>query len=160
MSILETKVGNLRPRYLAKFDPLFKEITQFGGGADEDRYVTGKSFSSAYQFYTYGFFLGISIGKKVEILKADDTRDFWELVNWQPTELRDQLIACAIAKGDFDMFSTQFMDETEIQAAARNIRDTIESYANAGFDKVADSFQEDPSLRQDDQFFLRLLAGK
>ena len=157
MNILEAKIGNLSPRYLAKYDPIVQSVTQFGGGADSDRYITGKSFSNAYELYIYCFFLGLSSGESYTVLKEDEMKSFWELSNWKPTELRDQLLACAIAKSDFDMFRTQFMDESEMQVEVRKLRLVIEGYANAGFSIIAESFLDDPALNEDDYFFLSQL---
>lgn len=157
MNILEAKIGNISPRYLARYDPIVQSVTQFGGGAESDRYITGKSFSNAYELYTYCFFLGLSSGEAYTIVKDDEMKSFWELSNWKPAELRDQLIACAIAKSDFDMFKTQFMDDSEMQAEVRKLRAIIEGYANAGFAIIAESFSDDPALNEDDYFFLNQL---
>ena len=155
---IEPKIGNLRPRYLSKFHSLVDSVTQFGGGAEEDRFITGKTFSSAYEFYIYCFFLGMASGERYTIVDDDESQSFWELVNWKPKELRDQLISCAIAKSDFDMFATQFMDEEEIQQEVRKLRDTMEAYANCGMALVAKAYEEDPSCYEDDHFFITKLA--
>ncbi|MDA8796903.1 hypothetical protein N9N10_00380 [Luminiphilus sp.] len=155
---IESKIGNLRPRYLSKFHSLVTSVTQFGGGAEEDRFITGKTFSSAYEFYIYCFFLGMASGERYTVVEEDEMQSFWELVNWKPKELRDQLISCAIAKSDFDMFATQFMDDEEVQQEVRKLRDVMEAYANCGMELVAQAYVEDPSCYEDDHFFLKKLA--
>jgi hypothetical protein len=57
MNIVERKVYKMRPGYLFRFDKLVKRFSQYGGGAEEDKYVGGHGFSSAYEFYIFAFFL-------------------------------------------------------------------------------------------------------
>ena len=59
MNIVEKKMYKLRPGYLARFEDLLRRYSQFGGGADDEKYTQGRAFSNVYEFYAYAFFIGL-----------------------------------------------------------------------------------------------------
>lgn len=158
MNLLERKIKKMRPGYLTRFDALVKRFSQFGGGAEADKYIGGHGFSNAYEFYTFAFFIGLYAQRPMDLSPHDKLEDFWEIENWKPLVLTDQLIACAIAESDFDMIGVENFDESEIVSEVRKIKNTIESFANGGFQMIEDTIEENPGAVANDDFFIKMLA--
>jgi hypothetical protein len=85
--------------------------------------------------------------------------DFWEIENWKPQELTDQLIACALAESDFDMVGVENLEETDISKEVRKLKVTIERYANGGFEIIQDAVEENPDEVANDDFFVKMLTS-
>ncbi len=158
MSLLKEKFGKLNPRYLSSFEELIKRYAQFGGGSVEDKFSKAKSFSSVYEFYMFCFFLGINRNKKLEITESDSAKGFWEIENWKPTDLVEQLFICAIAESDFDMVGVEHMNELQLKLEFSKVIKLIEDYANGGFLLIQQEIEDDEETAMDDLFFVRLLA--
>lgn len=156
--ILKHKFGKLKPRYLTTFEPLLKKYAQFGGGSAEDKFYKAKAFSNVYEFYLYCFFLGLNRNKKLEITDTDEAKGFWEIENWKPVDLVEQLFVCAIGESDFNMVEVEHMDEPQIKSEVSKVLRFIEGFANGGLLTVQQELDEDEESAMDDLFFVRLLA--
>jgi len=160
MSVLESRVYKIKPVYRADFRDLIERHAQFGGGSKDDKFVEGRSFSSVYEFYIYAFFLGLQTSSMVPIISTDDASSFMEIEHWKPRSLVDYLLPCAIARTDIDMFELQNLNEADVVSKVKNIKYTIESYANGGFKYIQDLLIDDLDLIDDDMFFVSLLSKK
>ena len=158
MNTIEQKIYKMKPRYLSRHKQMIERYAQYGGGADGKRYVTGRYFSNVYEMYIFAFFLGLNNKSPYEILEDDKLQTFIEIEDWKPTEIRDYIIACSIAKANIDMFSLQNLSETEIAQEVRKLKKTIESYANGGLQMIANSINDDPDNAESDTFFINMLA--
>ena len=158
MSIVEKKMYKLRPGYLGRFEDLLRRYSQFGGGADDDKYTQGRSFSNVYEFYAYAFFIGLYKDTPMDLSDDDDLKAFWEIENWRPKEMIDHILACALARSDFDMLAVQEKEEAEVTADMRILRGTIEQYANGGLDYISKRVEEDPDQAEQDDFFLKMMT--
>jgi hypothetical protein len=158
MSILKEKFGKLKPRYLSSFEELIKQYAQFGGGSVDDKFSKAKAFSSVYEFYIFCFFLGLNRNKKLEITESDSSKGFWEMENWKPADLVEQLYICAIAESDFDMVAVENMDDQFLKDEISKVLKVIESYANGGFLLIKQEIEEDEETASNDLFFVKLLA--
>ena len=156
----ESKIGNIAPNFVDRFEGLVKSLSQFGGGSEGARYTSGKSFSNAYELYTYAFFLGLASKRTYEMIPEEKKSKFMEIKHWKPTALKDQLLACAIGETELDLFQLQFAEEeSQVQAVVREIKNTIEAYANGGLELISEKFEESPDAKHDDEFFLRLMLS-
>ena len=158
--ILKHKFGKLKPKYLTTFEPLLKKYAQFGGGSDDDKFNKAKAFSNVYEFYLYCFFLGLNRNKQLEITDKDTAKGFWEIENWKPVDLVEQLFVCAIGESDFNMVEVEYMDENEIKAEVSKVLKFIEGYANGGLLTIQQELDDDEESAMDDLFFVRLLANE
>lgn len=156
--MLEKKLGNLRPSYLARFEDLIRQNAQFGGGAEEDKYRRARSFSNVYEFYVYAYFLGVQKSFRLEVTSADKVKDFWEVANWKPKDLIDALLASALGESGIEISALEHMDEKELNLEIKKIKETIEAYANGGFEYVEQYLKNDPEAINDDRVFVNLLA--
>ncbi len=160
MSLIEGKIGNLKPRYLEKHEELIRKFAQFGGGVEEHKYDQGRAFSNVYEFYIYAFFLGLSKGITADLSGDQKLRSFIEVKAWKHSGLTKTLISCAIAESDFDMLRVQTLEnDTEISAEVRIIRDCIEGFANGGFDLIQQAVADDPDGAESDDFFVSMLSA-
>lgn len=160
MNAIEKKIYNIKPAYREDFDTLVKRHSQFGGGSDDSKFSQGRSFSNAYEVYIYSFFIGIQKDTQLTLLPGDESCEFWEVNAWQPRELTDYLLSCAIGRSEFDMFNVQHMDADKVTTEVRKIKHTIESYANGGLKYINDLLVSEPDLIDDDTLFIRLLSNK
>jgi hypothetical protein len=158
MNIVERKINKMRPGYLSRFNDLVKRFSQFGGGAKEDKYVGGNGFSNAYEFYTFAFFIGLYANNPLDLSPEDKLEDFWEIENWKPHALTNQLIACALAESDFDMVGVENFDEQKVTQEVRKVRNTIERFANGGFEIIQNLIDENPDEVTNDDFFVKMLS--
>jgi len=158
MNLVQERIYKINPAYLKDFDELVKVHSQFGGGGTDEKFSRGKSFSNAYEFYIYAFFIGLYRDEKKEILDDDNTKTFWEIENWKPRELTDYLIVCAIAESDFDMIMLEQMGEEDIKVQIKLLKNTIEGFANAGLSYINNKLNKEPDLIDDDMFFINLLS--
>lgn len=156
--ILKHKFGKLKPRYLTTFEPLLKKYAQFGGGGVDDKFDKAKAFSNVYEFYLYCFFLGLNRNKKLEITEKDEAKGFWEIENWKPNDLVEQLFVCAIGESDFDMIEVEYMEESQLKSEVSKVLRFIEGFANGGLLTIQQELDEDYESASDDLFFVRLLA--
>lgn len=158
MSMISQKLHNISPVYLAEFEELIKDHSQFGGGAKGNKYIHAKTFSNVYEFYMYAYFIGLYKGLKEEIVVDDRTVKFWEMNHWKPKDLVDYLLMCAIEESDFDMVGIEQMDDDEAIGQIRLVKQEIEKYANGGLRYIRDKLETEPELAGDDMFFIRLLS--
>ncbi|NRA14945.1 MAG: hypothetical protein HRU04_05555 [Oceanospirillaceae bacterium] len=159
MSLLKDKFGNLKPGYLPKFKDFIKQISQFGGGAEDDKYINAKSFSNVYELYTYAFFIALYKDIKIDLSEDDKLIGFWEMKNWEPKALTDSLITCAIAESNFDMNALEEGDSSYMTEQIKLVKREIEAYANAGLEFIKGEIDQDPELLEDDMYFINLLSS-
>ena len=157
MNVIEEKIYKMKPGYLSRFDPLVKEFAQFGGGAEKDKYISGRGFSSAYEFYTFAFFIGLYTNSPMDLSPNDKLSVFMEVEHWKPRELVDQLLACSLAESSFDMLGAEQLDETAVTKEIRKLRGTIEAYSNGGFELIEKTISDNPDEVLNDDFFVKLL---
>jgi hypothetical protein len=156
--ILKQKFGKLKPRYITAFESLLKTYAQFGGGSAGDKFEKAKAFSNVYEFYMYCFFLGLNRNKRLEITATDEAKGFWEVENWKPVELVEQLFVCAIGESNFNLISVEHIDEVELKLEIEKVLKLIEDYANGGLFVIQQELKEDSETAIDDLFFVKLLA--
>jgi hypothetical protein len=158
VNAVEKRMYKLRPGYLSRFEEVIRRYAQFGGGAEDEKYTQGRSFSNVYELYAYAFFLGLHKNACMDLSDDDDLKSFWEIENWRPKEMIDHILACALARSDFDMLAVEEKDESELMADMRILRRTIEQYANGGLEYIERMMEEDPDQAEQDDFFLKMMA--
>ncbi len=151
------EVYNKEPRYNHKYDDLLKVFSTHGGGVtDEQRYVSGRFFSNAYEYYMYCAFLGLSIGKKVAIDKKDSHR-FWNIGNWKPDEIIKFLIMSVLAKEEIDLVQLEDLEDEVVLKRINEVINALQEYANGGMEHIYQLNEDDPEYFSDDTCFVNLL---
>ena len=144
----------------AKKNPKFEEqylqeiivkYAQYGGGSDEKRDDSGKIYGSGYEMYIYAFFLGVYANYRRKL--SDNKKgilgqpiQYWGNVGGRQNrtsyeKIRDYIFAILIAKTDVDYIS---LDKGEItpEEVVKSLLDTMEEYANGGFQLIAQRQEE------------------
>ena len=160
MSLIEKKFSRISPSYLLEYEGFIKKYSPFGGGASEEKYSEGRSFSSVYELYMYAFFIGLFKGSRRELHPDDAKRSFWETENWKPKPLVACMLACAVAQSTFDMAAVEHMDEPNLNIEVAKVRLVIEEFANDGLAYLSGLLEKEPDLIDDDMLFIKLLAGE
>jgi len=158
MNNVEKKIYKLKPGYLAGFEDLLKRYAQFGGGSDDAKYIQGRSFSNVYEFYMFALFIGLHRNIPMDLSDDDSLKGFWEMENWKPKEMVDHLLACAIARSEFNMLFVQEADESGVGKEVSKLKRTIESYANGGLQYVSAQVERQPTEAEQDDFFIKMLV--
>lgn len=157
--LIEKKINKISPRYASTYEGMLKKYAQFGGGSANDQLIMGRYFSNVYEMYMYSYFLGVRIGEKYDISPDLKMQKFWEIENWKPRELVDQLLAVAIARSDFDMTRVELLDESEANDEVMKIRIEIEEFANAGLRYIESQIDDDPDAADSNEFFVSMLIN-
>ena len=158
MNIVEQKIYNISPGYLPSFLSMIEKYSQFGGGADDQRYIRGRYFSNVYEMYIFAFFLGLRNDQPFELTDNDKLTKFWEIKNWKPEEITNHLVMSSIAKANINLFSLQDLDERELTVEIGKLKTIIEKYANGGLQIISDHIDEDPDKAESDTFFIEMLS--
>lgn len=157
MNLLKKRINSFRPKFLQSFEPIISRYAQYGGGSKEDKFNRGKAFANVYEFYIYAFFIGLAKNKSLELTPEDTAKDFWEMENWKPADLTEQLIICAIAESGFDMNAVENMDKDSLYKESTKILSTIEKFANGGFLYIKQKVEESEEAAEDELLFVNLL---
>lgn len=151
------------PEYDEKYYQLILDYTieqgaGMGTASEEERWKQGKYFSTRYEMYMYATLLGMKKDYSLPIERGTEKKKFIEIHSWKPQEIADYIIMGAIAKSDFDLFELENLEEKEVESTITEIKTTIESYANGGFDIIRSKREEDETyFLENDNSFLDLL---
>ena len=155
---LEQKLLKITPGYMPQFEDQIRRFSQFGGGAEDDKYTQGRAFSNVYEFYIYAFFIGLYKNQRVDLTSEDKLKSFWDVGNWKPRELVNHMLAISIAESDFNMVEVEHIDDVSVVREVKLVKGTIESFANGGLMYIAKLIEEDPESVEHEDFFIKLLA--
>jgi len=165
MDLLE-KIKLREPEYDAKYYDMILDYTieqgaKMGTAGEEEKWKQGKYFSTRYEMYMYATLLGMKRDYSLPIEKGTDKKSFIKIDSWKPSEIADYIIMCAIAKSNLDLFELENTEEAEVDKKITELKSTIESYANGGFDIIRSKKEEDEAyFLENDNSFLDLLDEK
>lgn len=129
---------------------------KIGSVSEKDRANEGRLFSYKYEIYMYACFIGLKYDCYIPL--DNNGEKFRNIENWKPNTIRDYLIMSILAKGDYDLFDLESLNEKELLIKINEIVKDIESYANGGFDVLFSKTQDDPDYFVEDEFaFVELL---
>ena len=167
MSSIFQKFGSKSPQYNKKYkETLFEKFTIKGGGSSEKKRAHGAFFETNYEFLLYGFFLGLYMNSRLELLPSEKVSFSHQIENWGSKKItdprkkfeyiQDALFQAAFVKTDIDWLSVE-MGDTPVDEAVKKLIQTVEEYANGGFEFLLDKVEERLSI-PDEVFFLQLLT--
>ncbi len=165
MDLLE-KIKLREPEYDAKYYDMILDYTieqgaKMGTAGEEEKWKQGKYFSTRYEMYMYATLLGMKRDYSLPIEKGTDKKSFIKIDSWKPSEIAYYIIMCAIAKSNLDLFELENTEEAEVDKKITELKSTIESYANGGFDIIRSKKEEDEAyFLENDNSFLDLLDEK
>ncbi len=163
--------GKRNPRWEEKYqDSVISVFADYGKGVNKYNEVKGKTFGAGYEVFILAFFIGLYHDRKKPLVDdASKVKHFgWAISNWgtqesrfgrtQYPQLREYMFAALVAKTDVDLIS---LDKGEVKPAkiVDQLIDTMEQYANFGFDFIKERLEDDPNYFFKDTAFLRLFLS-
>ena len=163
--------GKRNPRWEEKYqDSVINVFADYGKGVNKYNEVKGKTFGAGYEVFIIAFFIGLySDQKKPLIEDASKVKQFgWAISNWGTQEnrlgrtqyprLREYMFAALVAKTDVDLIA---LDKGDVKPSkiVDQLMDTMEQYANFGFDFIKEKLEDDPNYFFKDTAFLRVFLS-
>lgn len=159
--------GKRNPRWEEKYQQsVINVFADYGKGVNKYNEVKGKTFGAGYEVFIIAFFIGLYHDQK-KPLNPDNSKckSFgWAISNWGTQEsrlgrtqyprLREYIFAALISRTDIDLIA---LDKGEIRPSkiVDQLMDTMEQYANFGFDYIKEKLEDDPNYYFKDTAFLR-----
>lgn len=163
--------ANRNPKWELRFkESVIERFANYGAGAGELVEMRGKIFGGGYEVFILAFFLGLYANQQKKL--PDDAslkHDFgWPIANWGNVgqkgassgrkdygEIRDYMFAALIARTDIDFIALD-KGEMSVKKAADKLIETMEGYANYGFQLIFDRLQREPDFFFQDGAFFQL----
>lgn len=163
--------GKRNPRWEEKYqDSVISIFADYGKGVNQYNEVKGKTFGAGYEVFIIAFFIGLYYNQKKPFVEdASKVKQFgWAISNWGTQEsrlgrtqyprLREYMFAALVAKTDIDLIA---LDKGDIKPSkvVDQLIDTMEQYANFGFDFIKDKLEDDPNCFFKETAFLRVFLS-
>lgn len=143
------------PTFEKKFkETIIKQYTEYGGGSVDSMSSKGKIFGAGYEIYIYAFFIGLYVNKRKKL--AEETDKFGQPIQFWGNldskrfrkaypKLRDYIFTALIAKTDeLDLIALEKGEITDKKAVDYLIN-TMEEYANFGFNFIEEKMKDYPN---------------
>ncbi|MFY0697657.1 MAG: hypothetical protein JXR11_07385 [Balneola sp.] len=162
MNLLE-RIKIKEPQYDEKYFDFILTYTieqgsKLGRSSEDDKYERGKYFSFRYEMYMYATLLGLRKDYKLPLNNSTEKKSFIKIGNWKPETISNYIVISVLAKGDYDFFAMEDLDESELEKKLTQIKSDIEAYANGGFDIIYSKAQEDENyFIENENSFIDLL---
>lgn len=171
MELLYELWGKRNPRWEEKYqDSVINVFADYGKGVNKYNEVKGKTFGAGYEVFILAFFIGLYHNQKKPLVEdASKVKHFgWAISNWGTQEsrlgrtqyprLREYMFAALIAKTDIDLIA---LDKGDVKPSkiVDQLMDTMEQYANFGFDFIKEKLEDDPNHFFKDTAFLRVFLS-
>lgn len=167
METLFKKWASKVPNYNIIYkDTIFNKLV-YTAGTEENKEQSGKLFVTNYEFYTYAFFLGLYSGEKIPLDDDVEKTNFSHAIeNWGKrkgyerkdfTYIQKYMFMALVAQSDIDFIDLENQDEKGINKAVTCLRQDMEAYANAGFIRLQDIYDENKSFLNLKDNYLKMI---
>lgn len=163
--------GKRNPRWEEKYqDSVINIFADYGKGVNKYNEVKGKTFGAGYEVFIIAFFIGLYHDQRKPLVEdTSKIKQFgWAICNWgtqesrlgrtQYPQLREYMFAALVAKTDIDLIA---LDKGDVKPPkiVDQLIDTMEQYANFGFDYIREKLEDDPTYFFKDTAFLRVFLS-
>lgn len=144
------------PQFEIRYEEsIVKLFTDYGKGRSSYQDSRGKIFGAGYEIYIIAFFIGLYYNKRRKLNEDNSKRkvlgqpiQYWgqgENRNYrrQYSEVQKYIFAALIARSDIDLIALD-QDKINVSKAASILIDTMEEYANFGFDFIKEKMEDNP----------------
>lgn len=162
MNLLE-RIQIKEPQYDGKYyqfilDYTIEQGSKMGTSSESEKWERGKYFSTRYEMYVYATLLGLRKEYFLPLENNTDKKSFIKIGSWKPEAITNYIIMSILAKGEYDFFAMEDLDNSELDKTLTQIKSDIEAYANGGFDIIYSKTQEDENyFIENENSFLDLL---
>lgn len=159
------------PNYEKKYEEsIIKQFTDFGKGSSSYQEARGKIFGAGYEIYIVAFFIGLYF-KSRKKLNPDSSKckGFGQAIQYwgnrenrgfrkQYNEIQQYIFASLVARSDVD-FILLDKDKIKVSKAVDILTETMEEYANFGFNYIDDKMRDNPEAFFKNSAFLDLFLS-
>lgn len=162
MNLLE-RIQIKEPQYDGKYyqfilDYTIEQGSKMGTSSESEKWERGKYFSTRYEMYMYATLLGLRKDYFLPLENSADKKSFIKIGSWKPESITNYIIMSILAKGEYDFFAMEDLDNSELDNKLSQIKSDIEAFANGGFDIIYSKAQEDENyFIENENSFLDLL---
>lgn len=158
------------PYWEIRYEPIIKTYCDYGKGATSLRESRGKLFGGGYELFIIAFFIGLYFDKKKTLIDDSSKKKqfgqpirFWGNLDSVKDrkaypKLREFIFVSLIAKTELDFIALD-KDEISLQKAVSALMQTMEEYANFGFNYIEDKINENPNHFYSETAFLELFMS-
>ena len=148
-------------------EPVIERFANYGSGAGESVEMRGKIFGGGYEVFILAFFMGLYANRKRSLPEDPALRHcfgqpivYWGNVGQKAGRtdygaIRDYMFAALIARTDIDFIALDKGD-LPLRKAVDKLIETMEGYANYGFQLIFDKLQREPDFFLQDGAFFQL----
>ncbi len=163
--------GKRNPEWEKKYQTTIMDVfTDYGKGVNQYLDARGKIFGAGYEIYIIAFFIGLYFNQRKPLVEDKSKRKVLgqAIMYWGNVEnrlgrssypkIREYMFAALVARTDVDWIA---LDKGEItpRAVVDALLDTMEQYANYGFDFIQEKLEDDPNYFFQDSAFLRVFTS-
>ncbi|MCD7932563.1 MAG: glycoside hydrolase family 15 [Tannerellaceae bacterium] len=163
--------GRRNPEFETRYeDKIIKMFSDYGKGTTGYQESRGKLFGAGYEVYLMAFFIGLYFNKRKELNQDKNKRKTFgqPLQYWGNQEtrkfrksygkIRDYIFVALVARSDVDFIE---LDKGKItpRKAVDILIQTMEEYANFGFDYMEDKLIDNPDYFYRNSAFLDLFLS-
>jgi hypothetical protein len=144
------------PNYEKKYEEsIIKQFTDFGRGSSSYQEARGKIFGAGYEIYIIAFFIGLYFRSRKK-LNPDSSKckGFGQAIQYwgnrenrgfrkQYSEIQQYIFASLVARSDIDFIMLD-KDKIRVSKAVEILTETMEEYANFGFNYIDDKMRDNP----------------
>ena len=155
------------PQWELRYEEIIKQFCEYGKGATSMRDDRGKIFGAGYEIFIVAFFIGLYYNQKRPLTTDNQKRKGfgWAIENWGDIErrsgrkpyskLREYIFTALIAKTDIDLIALD-KGEITVRKTVDMLTQTMEEYANWGFNFIADKMIDNPNQFYSETAFLEV----
>ncbi len=151
-------------------DSIIKHFCEYGKGATTMRDDRGKIFGAGYEIFIVAFFIGLYYNQRRPLINDNQKYksfgqpiQFWGNIDSVKgrkayPKLREYIFAALIAKTDVDFIALE-KDEITARKAVDLLMQTMEEYANWGFNFISDKMIDNPNHFYSETAFLEVFLS-
>ncbi|MBR6105393.1 MAG: glycoside hydrolase family 15 [Paludibacteraceae bacterium] len=155
------------PQWEKRYEDLIKGFCDYGKGVNSFREDRAKIFGAGYEIFIIAFYIGLYYGQKRKLNDdATQLKKFgWAIQNWGHIEQRkgrkpypkliEFIFVALVARTDVDWIALDKGDITARKVVGQ-LMQTMEEYANFGFNYMDDQMRENPGCLYQEDAFLRI----
>ena len=148
-------------------ETIIKKFCDYGVGANQNTENRGKILGAGYEIFIIAFFIGLYSDKKRPLVQ-DESKTFGvDIKDWGNAprgkrkpypKLREYIFIALIARTDIDFIALEKGDISETEVV-KTLMQTMEEYANFGFDFMDDKLRYDPNYFYNERAFLEIFLS-
>ncbi len=159
------------PQWETRYEEsIIKNFCEYGKGATSLRDDRGKIFGAGYEIYIVAFFIGLYYNQKRPLTDDNQKRKGfgWAIENWGDIErrsnrkpypkLREYIFIALVSRTDIDFIALD-RDEITARKAVDLLMQTMEEYANWGFNLIEDKMIDNPNHFYSETAFLEIFLS-